>query len=129
MASRLRATELDRNEARGALELRTESLSDITRVQLFDEEFASKFEFDVLDATKIIPEKVVPIRRVGRPVLENLPPSPALSIVRTGPDIFKGRKVGALVTGGVDAGLLAALEQPSRPRERWRDSWPPRLAA
>src|SRR6185369_13247351 len=32
-------------------------------LQLFDEEFAAKFEFDVLDATKIIPEEQVPIQR------------------------------------------------------------------
>jgi catalase len=38
--------------------------------QLFDEEFAQKFAFDVLDATKIIPEEEVPIRRVGRLVLD-----------------------------------------------------------
>jgi len=47
----------------------------------------------------------------ARPVVGNLPPSPALSIVRNGPKSFKGRKVGALVTDGVDAGLLAALEK------------------
>ena len=39
-------------------------------VQLFDEEFAEQFTFDVLDATKIIPEEEVPIRRVGRLVLD-----------------------------------------------------------
>jgi catalase len=38
-------------------------------LQLFDEEFAAQFAFDVLDATKIIPEEEVPIRRVGRLVL------------------------------------------------------------
>jgi catalase len=38
-------------------------------LQLFDEKFAEKFDFDVLDATKIIPEEEVPIRRVGRLVL------------------------------------------------------------
>jgi len=37
--------------------------------QLFDEAFADKFEFDVLDATKIVPEEEVPVRRVGRLVL------------------------------------------------------------
>ena len=41
-------------------------------VQLFDEAFAEKFEFDVLDATKIIPEEEVPIRIVGRLVLDRL---------------------------------------------------------
>lgn len=39
-------------------------------VQLFDEQFAKKFAFDVLDATKIIPEEEVPIRKVGRLVLD-----------------------------------------------------------
>lgn len=39
-------------------------------LQLFDESFASRFDFDVLDATKIIPEEVLPVRRVGRLVLD-----------------------------------------------------------
>lgn len=39
-------------------------------LQLFDEKFADKFDFDVLDATKIIPEEEVPIRIVGRLVLD-----------------------------------------------------------
>ncbi len=39
-------------------------------LQLFDDKFANSFEFDVLDATKLIPEEQVPIRRVGRLVLD-----------------------------------------------------------
>jgi len=39
-------------------------------LQLFDEEFAEKFEFDILDPTKLIPEEQVPIRIVGRLVLD-----------------------------------------------------------
>ncbi len=39
-------------------------------LQLFDESFADKFDFDVLDATKIIPEEVLPLRIVGRLVLD-----------------------------------------------------------
>ncbi|MDR4468995.1 MAG: catalase [Nitrospira sp.] len=39
-------------------------------LQLFDEDFAERFDFDVLDATKLIPEEEVPIRRVGRLVLD-----------------------------------------------------------
>jgi catalase len=39
-------------------------------VQLFDDRFADQFDFDVLDATKIIPEELVPVRRVGRLVLD-----------------------------------------------------------
>ena len=38
--------------------------------QLFDDAFAERFDFDVLDATKIIPEEDIPIRRVGRLVLD-----------------------------------------------------------
>ncbi len=39
-------------------------------LQLFDDDFADKFAFDILDATKLIPEEEVPIRRVGRLVLD-----------------------------------------------------------
>lgn len=45
----------------------------------------------------------------ARPTRQDLPPSPALSIAKNGPKTFAGRKVGALVTDGVDAGVLAAL--------------------
>jgi catalase len=38
-------------------------------MQLFDEEFARKFDFDVLDATKDIPEELIPVQKVGRLVL------------------------------------------------------------
>ncbi|ANK81076.1 MAG: catalase HPII [Rhizobiales bacterium NRL2] len=40
-------------------------------VQVFDEDFAERFEFDVLDPTKIIPEEQVPVRTIGRMVLDN----------------------------------------------------------
>lgn len=39
-------------------------------MQLFDESFAEQFPFDVLDATKLIPEEQVPIKIVGRLVLD-----------------------------------------------------------
>jgi len=39
-------------------------------VQIFDDDFAERFEFDVLDATKIIPEEQVPVRRIGTFVLD-----------------------------------------------------------
>ena len=42
-------------------------------LQLFDEAFAEQFDFDVLDATKIIPEELVPLRIVGRLVLDRMP--------------------------------------------------------
>jgi catalase len=41
-------------------------------VQVFDDEFADSFEFDVLDATKIIPEELVPVTRIGRMVLDRV---------------------------------------------------------
>ena len=42
-------------------------------VQLFDEDFARKWDFDVLDSTKYIPEEVLPLRVVGRMVLNQNP--------------------------------------------------------
>lgn len=41
-------------------------------LQIFDQAFADQFEFDVLDSTKIIPEEQVPIRVVGRLVLDRV---------------------------------------------------------
>jgi catalase len=41
-------------------------------MQLFDDDFADRFAFDVLDPTKIIPEEQVPVRRVGRLVLDRV---------------------------------------------------------
>ncbi|AOR80993.1 catalase HPII (plasmid) [Novosphingobium resinovorum] len=41
-------------------------------VQLFDDAFADSFDFDVLDATKLIPEELVPVRVVGRLVLDRV---------------------------------------------------------
>ncbi len=41
-------------------------------VQLFDDDFAASFEFDILDPTKLIPEELVPVRVVGRLVLDRV---------------------------------------------------------
>ena len=41
-------------------------------LQVFDDEFADRFAFDILDPTKIIPEEEVPVRRVGRLVLDRV---------------------------------------------------------
>jgi catalase len=41
--------------------------------QVFTEEQASRFSFDVLDATKIVPEELVPVTPVGRMVLDRNP--------------------------------------------------------
>ena len=43
------------------------------------------------------------------PTRQDLEPSPALSIVERGPTRFEGRKLGILVTDGVDAKLLKRL--------------------
>ena len=42
-------------------------------VQIFSEEQAEEFSFDVLDATKLIPEELVPVRPIGRLVLNRNP--------------------------------------------------------
>jgi catalase len=42
-------------------------------VQLFTEQQAERFSFDVLDSTKLIPEELVPLRSVGRMVLNRNP--------------------------------------------------------
>ena len=42
-------------------------------VQVFTEEQAEAFSFDILDATKIVPEELVPVRPVGRMVLNRNP--------------------------------------------------------
>ncbi|MHC1550344.1 catalase [Phyllobacterium sp. K27] len=43
------------------------------QVQLFDQEFADNFEFDILDPTKIIPEEILRPIPVGRLVLDRMP--------------------------------------------------------
>ena len=42
-------------------------------VQIFTEAQAEDFSFDILDATKIIPEELVPVQKVGRMVLNRNP--------------------------------------------------------
>ena len=42
-------------------------------LQLFDEKLAASLPYDVLDATKLIPEELVPLRMVGRLVLDRNP--------------------------------------------------------
>ncbi len=42
-------------------------------VQLFTEDQADKFPFDHLDATKLIPEELVPLKIIGRMVLDRWP--------------------------------------------------------
>jgi catalase len=42
-------------------------------IQVFTEEQAEEFSFDILDATKLIPEELVPVRLIGRMVLNRNP--------------------------------------------------------
>ena len=42
-------------------------------LQIFDEEVAARFEFDVLDATKLIPEELVALQMVGKMVPDHNP--------------------------------------------------------
>ena len=42
-------------------------------VQIFTEEQAEEFSFDILDATKLVPEELIPVTRVGRMVLNRNP--------------------------------------------------------
>jgi catalase len=63
-------------------------------IQVFDDAFADAIEFDVLDATKIIPEEQVPVRRVGRLVLD-----------RTVDNFFAATEQVAFCTGNIVPGI------------------------
>ena len=41
-------------------------------IQRFDDTFADAFDFDILDATKLIPEELVPVEPIGRLVLDRV---------------------------------------------------------
>jgi catalase len=47
--------------------------------------------------------------KAARDTMEDLPISPALSIVENGPDSFEGRKLGILISDGAEADLVMAL--------------------
>ena len=42
-------------------------------IQEFDQKFADRLPYDVLDATKLIPEELLPVRLIGRMVLDRNP--------------------------------------------------------
>ena len=42
-------------------------------IQILEEEDEFKFDFDILDSTKIIPEELVPVRKIGKMVLNRNP--------------------------------------------------------
>ena len=58
-------------------------------------------------------------RRRPQPTRDDLAASDALSIVKNGPESFKGRKLGILLTDGADAALFAALIEQSREAAGW----------
>ena len=41
-------------------------------MQVFDDEFADSFDFDVLDPTKLIPEEVLPVQVIARLTLDRV---------------------------------------------------------
>jgi catalase len=61
-------------------------------------------------ATKLGLAKLPPAAKPAMTPRKDLKPSPKLSIVKNGPNSFKGRKAGVLLTDGVDAALFAALK-------------------
>ncbi|MET4079405.1 catalase [Janibacter sp. UYMM211] len=63
-------------------------------VQVFDDDFADSFDFDVLDATKIIPEEVLPVRPIGRMTLD-----------RTVTNVFAETEQVAFMTQNVPPGI------------------------
>jgi catalase len=83
-------------------EIRARVVSHLMNV---DKDLASKVA-DGLGLAKM-PKAAEPARKI----IDDLAPSPKLSIIENGPKDFKGRKIGALVTDGTDAALLKALEQ------------------
>ncbi|HXH75950.1 MAG TPA: catalase [Bacteriovoracaceae bacterium] len=42
-------------------------------VQIFSEKDAEKFDFDILDATKLVPEEIIPVKRIGKLTLNRNP--------------------------------------------------------
>jgi catalase len=44
-------------------------------VQLFDDRMADSFAFDILDPTKLVPEELVPVQRIGKMTLDRNPDS------------------------------------------------------
>ncbi|MBL0922987.1 MAG: catalase [Sphingomonadaceae bacterium] len=80
------------------VDIRARSVSHLRHI---DEELAAK----VADGLGMaLPDPA----QAAKPTLD-LPTSEALSIIANGPDSFKGRKVGILLTDGSNAGLFAGL--------------------
>ncbi len=65
-------------------------------------------------AGKLGIRKMPKVAEAAVPVRDNLAPSPALSIIKNGPESFKGRKIGVLVATGTDADIVQALRQAAK---------------
>ena len=63
-------------------------------IQVFDDEFADSFDFDVLDPTKIIPEELVPVRVIAR-----------LTLDRTVTNVFAETEQAAFMTQNIVPGI------------------------
>ena len=63
-------------------------------IQVFDDDFADRFDFDVLDATKLIPEEILPVRRIAR-----------LTLNRTVTNVFAETEQVAFCTSNVVPGV------------------------
>ncbi len=107
----LSQTEIEQNHIASAF---TFELSKVQRVDIRAREVSHLLNVDDALGKKVAKNlglKTLPkAAEPARPMVKTLKPSAALSIINNGPDSFKGRKVGAFVTDGVDTGLLKALK-------------------
>jgi catalase len=76
----------------------------LSHLQNIDEDLAAQVAEGL--GIEELPEPAPPMVKPRK----NLPKSDALSILKNGPDSFEGRKLGILVTDGIDAGVLTALQ-------------------
>jgi catalase len=76
----------------------------VAHLRNIDEDLAQKVAAGL--ALKELPDSAT----AARPTRKDLKKSPALSILLNGPETFKGRKVGVLLTDGVDFDLFTALK-------------------
>src|SRR5262245_60090226 len=83
------------------LEIRTRMVSHLLNIH-------PKLAKDVADGLRL--KEMPKAADAAKPTREDLEKSPALSIVLNGPESFKGRKIGALVTDGVDIAILKSLQ-------------------
>jgi catalase len=104
-------TETEQNHIAGALifelskverlEIRSRMVSHLLNIH-------AKLAKQVVDGLRL--KEMPKAADAAKPTLEKLKKSPALSIILNGPNNFKGRKVGALVTDVVDSAILQALQ-------------------